>query len=285
MKKIGVVVNLAKDVNLDFTKSIVTWLYEHNCEVLLSKSIAIKIGYSQYSYDEQYIYMESEFIIVLGGDGTMLGTARNVSEFGTPILGINMGHLGFMTDVEAADTFESLENVLNNKYYIEERMMIEVVVINKESIKDTFYCLNEAGITRGTLSKMLTLKICINDEYFDTYHADGILISTPTGSTAYSLSAGGPIINPNLNVLLITPICPHSLSTRSLVVSQNEVIDTSIINAFQNAYLTIDGQIGYKIVLGDKVIVKKSQYTTKLIKVSNRSFYDVLRTKLKERFI
>lgn len=285
MKKTGIIVNLAKDTNLDFTISIIDWLKKHNCEVLLPDSISAKLGVHKNCLDLESLYKESDFIIVLGGDGTMLGTARDVSNYGTPILGINMGHLGFMTDVEAADTFTALENVLNNNYHIEERMMLEAIVMDGDDIKETFYCLNEIGITRGTLSKMLTLKICINNEYFDSYHADGILISTPTGSTAYSLSAGGPIINPKVNVILITPICSHSLSARSLIVSEDEIIETSIINVFNDAYLTIDGQIGYSINKNEKVIIKKSSCSTKLIKVSNRNFYDVLRKKLKERFI
>jgi NAD+ kinase len=233
----------------------------------------------------QYIYEKSDFILVLGGDGTMLGTARNVANYSTPILGINMGHLGFMTDVEAAETFEALEKLLNGDYTLEERMMIEAIVMNGNESKASFYCLNEIEIARGALSKMITLKICINNQYFDSYNADGILISTPTGSTAYSLSAGGPIITPNVKVMLITPICPHSLSARSLVVSEEEIIEASIINSYHDAFLTIDGQIGYNICVGDKIIIKKSSHVTKLVKVSNRSFYDILKTKLKERFL
>lgn len=285
MKKAGIIVNLEKDVDLTFTIPIIDWLRENACEVLLPYELSEKLNGDNNYYDLQIIYQKSDFIIVLGGDGSMLGTARNAVCYGTPILGINMGHLGFMTDVEASETFWALENVLKGNFVLQERMMIEATVVNEDNIKETFYCLNEVGITRGTLSKMLTLSININNEYFDSYFADGILISTPTGSTAYSLSAGGPIINPNVNALLITPMCSHSLSARSLVVSQEEVIETTIVNSFHDAYLTIDGQIGYNINVGDKIVIKKSEYVTKLIKVSNRSFYDVLRTKLKERFI
>jgi NAD+ kinase len=285
MAKIGIIVNLAKDPELIFTSSIIEWLRKQQCELLIPDSIIEKIDTSLIGCDMQYIYEKSNFIIVLGGDGTMLGTARNVANYGTPILGINMGHLGFMTDVEATEIFEALDKLLKNDYLIEERMMLEATVINGDEIKASFYCLNEVEIARGTLSKMITLKICINNQYFDSYNADGILISTPTGSTAYSLSAGGPIITPNVNVMLITPICPHSLSARSLVVSKDEVIEASIINSFHDAFLTIDGQIGYNINQGDKIIIKKSENITKLVKVSNRSFYDILKTKLKERFI
>lgn len=285
MDKIGIIVNLAKDSNLEFTISIINWLKAHKCKIMLSDSITHKSGFYEEFFSNAEIYEKADFVIVLGGDGTILGAAREAASFGKPLFGINMGHLGFMTDIEANDTFYALDSILNNNYEIEERMMLEATVMSGDIIKQTFYCLNEIGISRGTLSKMLTLKICISNEYYDTYHADGILVSTPTGSTAYSLSAGGPIINPKVNVILITPVCPHSLSARSLIVSGVETIDISIQSSFCDAFITADGQIGLSLSEGDRFIIKRSKYSTKLIKVSNRSFYDVLRTKLKERFI
>jgi NAD+ kinase len=285
MTKVGIIVNFTKDSKLDFTASIVNWLNNNNCDVLLPYSITEKLLSNQKSYENEFIYKNSDFILVLGGDGTMLGAARNVSKYGTPILGINMGRLGFMTDVEINDTFEALEKVIAGKYEIEERMMLEANIINKSGDKKNFLCLNEICIAKGIMSKMLSLQININDGYFDSYHADGILIATPTGSTAYSLSAGGPIVNPMVNVLLITPICPHSLSARAIIVSENEVIGINIAEFHQDSYLTVDGQENYKINENDSIIIKKAKCATKLIKVSNRSFYDVLRTKLKERFI
>jgi NAD+ kinase len=285
MTKVGIIVNFAKDSKLDFTSSIINWLNNKNCDVLLPYSITEKLLLNQKNYENEFIYEKSDFILVLGGDGTMLGAARNVSKYGTPILGINMGHLGFMTDVEIKDTFQALEKVIAGKYEIEERMMLEANIISKSGDKKTLLCLNEICIAKGIMSKMLSLQININEGYFDSYHADGILIATPTGSTAYSLSAGGPIVNPMVNVLLITPICPHSLSARAIIVSENEVIGINIAEFHQDSYLTVDGQESYKINENDSIIIKKANYATKLIKVSNRSFYDVLRTKLKERFI
>lgn len=287
VKKIGIIINLQKEIPTDYITSIINWLKEHNCDVMIPVEIKNKVNSISKSYETKYIYENTDLVIVFGGDGTILGNAREASVFSTPILGVNMGHLGFMTDVEVKDTFDALESLINGNYEIEERMMLKIEIINTTNnvIKNTFHCLNEVGISRGTLSKMLTLKICINNEYFDSYHADGLLISTPTGSTAYSLSAGGPIINPKINAVLITPLCPHSLSARSLIVSENEVVETRIINSYHDAYVTIDGQIGYSIEPEDSIIVKKSEFVTKLIKISNRSFYDVLRTKLKERFI
>lgn len=285
MLKIGLVINMEKNIQSEYLISILNWLKKNNCEILVPKEINFRLNTNFNSYELKDLYLLSDFILVFGGDGTILGNAREAAFFGTPLLGVNMGHLGFMTDVEEKDTFEALEELIKGNYCIEERMMLKAEVVNGASVKKTFYCLNEIGLSRGTLSKMLTLKISINNEYFDSYHADGLLISTPTGSTAYSLSAGGPIINPNIKAILITPLCPHSLSARSLVVSDMEIIETKIINPYHDAYLTVDGQIGYSIDPEDSIIVKKSEFMTRLIKISERSFYDVLRTKLKERFI
>jgi NAD+ kinase len=285
MIKTGLIVNLNKDIDINFMESIINWFKERNYELLIQDELMEKFGFHEKSYKTLQIYENSDIIVVFGGDGTILGTAKDASKFGVPILGVNFGHLGFMTDAEANDTFEALESIIKNEYKLDERMMLEVVVVNNNNIKNRFCCLNEAGITRGTLSKMLMLNININGEYFDSYNADGLLISTPTGSTAYSLSAGGPIINPRVDGILITPVCPHSLSARSLIVAGNEEIEVGIVNAFHDAYLTIDGQLGCEIEANDRIIIRKSSYVTKLIKVSNRSFYDVLRKKLKERLI
>lgn len=283
MAKIGICVNLTKDKDLKVTSSIIKWLEENNCEVIISEDIAKKLNRPELGNSLDAMYKESDFIIVLGGDGTLLGAARQMPWLQTPILGINMGHLGFITEVEVNDIFSSLERILNGQYKIEDRMMLEIVIIKENKAIETIYCLNDAGITRGTLSRMVKLKTFINDSYIDTYFSDGLLISTPTGSTAYSLSAGGPIISPGVKVILLTPICPHSLSSRSLVVSDEDRIEIEIIDDFQDVYLTADGQQGHKLKNGDRIIIKKAPFFAKLIKVSDRNFYDVLRTKLRDR--
>lgn len=283
MKKAGIIVNLTKDIGLKFTAKIVEWLEEKKCQVFLPEIAAEQLKRQDLALSPLEIYKQADFVMVLGGDGTLLGVARQILWLGTPILGINLGHLGFITEVETEDLFASLERILEGQYKIEERMLIEASVIKDGVEVENFYCLNDVGITRGTLSRIITLETYINGSYVDTYSGDGMLVSTPTGSTAYSLSAGGPIISPWVDVILITPICPHSLSSRSIVVSRDEIIEINIVNNYQEVYLTADGQQGYKLKDGDKVVIKKAPFSAKLIKVSNRSFYDVLRTKLKER--
>lgn len=283
MAKVGIIVNLTKDKDLKVTSSITEWLEENECDVILSETTADQLKRPELGYSLTEMYRLSDFVIVLGGDGTLLGTARQILWLQTPILGINMGHLGFITEAETKDIYTSLEKILNKQYKIEERMMLETVIIKQEKKVDTFYCLNDVGITRGTLSRMVKLKTFIDDSYIDTYFGDGLLISTPTGSTAYSLSAGGPIISPGVKVILLTPICPHSLNSRSLVVSDDDTIKIEIIDNDQDVFLTADGQQGYELRNGDRVIIKKAPFSAKLIKVSNRNFYDVLRTKLRDR--
>lgn len=283
MAKVGIIVNSSKDRDLKVTSSITKWLEEKSCEVIVSKIIADEIKRPELGYSQTEMYKQCDFVIVLGGDGTLLGAARQILWLQTPILGINMGHLGFITEVEKNDIYICLEKILNKQYKLEDRMMLEAVVIKEEKKVETFYCLNDAGITRGTLTRMVKLKTFVNDSYIDTYYGDGLLISTPTGSTAYSLSAGGPIISPDVKVILLTPICPHSLSSRSLVVSDEDTIKIEILDNYQDVHLTADGQQGYKLRNGDRVIIKKAPFFAKLIKVSNRNFYDVLRTKLRDR--
>lgn len=285
MNKVGIIVNLTKDINLKLTISIVDWLEKHGCQVYLTEITASQLNRGEIGHPAVEIYKEVDFVIVLGGDGTLLGVARQISWLETPIIGINLGHLGFITEVETSDVFSSLEKILNGEFEIEERMMLEATVIKDDIQTEIFYCLNDIGITKGILSRIITLKTYINQNYVDTYNADGLLVSTPTGSTAYSLSAGGPIISPYVNVISITPICPHSLNSRAIVVSENDVIRVHVVDNYQDVYLTVDGQQGYKLRSDDRVIIKKASFKSKLIKVTQRSFYDILRTKLKERSI
>lgn len=277
----GIIVNMDKSGSLELTKEMVEWFESNGNNVLLMEQTAISINRQDIGYAKIDLYKKSDILFVIGGDGTLLRVAREVAAIGIPILGINMGHLGFIAEVEVKDIFSSLRKVLDNDYKIEERMMIEASIYRQSSIVKKFYALNDICFTKGALSRIIKLDTYVNDEYVNTYNADGLLISTPTGSTAYSLSAGGPIVCPNVNVMIITPICSHSLSSRAIIVSKNDVICVDAFDNDDSVYLTADGQEGYRLWQGDKVYIKRSSFTAKFIKVSNLSFYDVLRTKLK----
>jgi NAD+ kinase len=282
MRTMGIIVNMTKDKDLEITASIIDWIERRGGKIMLTESISSKLNKSEYSYPLEKIYEHSDFIIVLGGDGTILGVARESARYETPLLGVNLGHLGFLAEVEVKEIYKSLEIIFNDDIKTEKRYMLQASICGSNYTKE-FYAINDIVITRGTLSRIITMKTYINEDYVTTFNGDGLIIATPTGSTAYSLSAGGPIISPNLSVTTLTPICPHSLYSRSIVISDEEIIKVDLTENHGDAFLTIDGQEGYKIENGEHVIIKKAAFTTNLIKIFNRSFYDVLRTKLTER--
>ncbi|MCR1898004.1 NAD(+)/NADH kinase [Irregularibacter muris] len=285
MKRVGIIPNFTKDKNLDLTKKIIQWIEQHDGEVLLQKIDAEKIHRKDLAYKADEIYAYADFIIVLGGDGTLLGVSRRVGKNETPILGVNLGHLGFLTEVEIGDIYQALENIMADHYALEKRMMLEVAVFNNNKLVKTFFALNDVVITKGAFARIINLKTFIDNNYLDTYPADGLIISSPTGSTAYSLSAGGPIVDPKNSLLIITPICPHRLNARSVIISDREKIRVEIEDRKNDILLTIDGQEGYKLQDEDDIVVKKAEFSANFIRVNHRTFYDVLRNKLAERTV
>lgn len=284
MSRIGIIPNLSKDNNLYLTESIVKWLLDNNQEVLINNGIALKLGKPELGSKNEDIYMNSDFIIVLGGDGTLLNIARQSACYDVPLFGINLGHLGFLTEVEAEEMFPALEKLIKGEYEIEKRMMLEATVETDNIEKERSVALNDIGITKGPFSRIIRLGIYINDNFVDLYSADGVVISSPTGSTAYSLSAGGPIVSPDVEVMIITPICPHILHSRSIVVSNNDEVKVEICNNNTEVMLTIDGQQGYKLKAGDIVTVRQAKCYTNLIKLRDRNFFQVLRKKISEKW-
>jgi NAD+ kinase len=192
-----------------------------------------------------------------------------------------LGKLGFLTEIEIPDLFDGLEKLISGQYKIDERMMLSTQLVREGRVIEHFNSLNDTVITKGVLARMITVSVYVDERYVDTYSADGIILSTPTGSTAYSLSAGGPIVYPKVEVILLTPICPHTLYARSLVLPESGIIRLVINGDHNETMLTIDGQYGYNLMPGDEIIVKKSEYVTKLIRLSGRNFFDVLQQKLK----
>lgn len=282
MKKIGIVPNLTKDKNMNLTKEIIGWIEQNNGQVLLNEIEAKKINRMDLAYKDYEVYKKSDFIIVLGGDGTLLGATQKVGKYETPILGVNLGRLGFLTEVELQDLYSVMGKIFIGEYTIEKRMMLKAVVLNNGALVETFYGLNDVVLSRGAFTGMIRLKAYVDANYLNSYSADGIIISSPTGSTAYSLSAGGPIVSPQNNLLIITPISPHSLYARSVVVSDREQVSIEVENGDNDIVLTIDGQQRYKIKNGDRIIVNRANFDANFIKVNNITFYDILRKKIIE---
>ncbi|MGN1318056.1 MAG: NAD(+)/NADH kinase [Lachnospirales bacterium] len=282
MKTVGFITNIDKDPTLSHTANLVNWVIEKGCRVLVTNIIynRIKIGEPTASTDE--IYLKADFVVVLGGDGTILRVARKAARYGAPILGINFGTLGYLADVERNDAIEALTKVLDGNYKVEKRMMIEAFLERGCISHDVNIALNEICITNLAFSRMITLNISINNEYVDTVRADGIIISTPTGSTAYNLSAGGPILNPQTKLMTITHICPHTLYSRPLVVSGDDEVKIQVAGDYNSVQVTCDGQNCIPLKDGDVVVIKKSSYYTNIIKTTNMNFYDILRRKMVE---
>ena len=225
-----------------------------------------------------------DIAITVGGDGTIIHAAKYAARFNKPLIGVNVGRLGFAADIEI-DGINELTRILDGDYSVEERILFDVEVI-KNGVSKNYLAVNDAVIARGQLSKIIDLQVTLDNEVIAKYRADGLLFSTPTGSTAYSLSAGGPIIAPKLDCILMTPVCPHSLFSRSVVFEGNSVITVSVnVPSECCCVLTIDGEKNVDILADDKVKIKKSDLKLKFVSIYKRNFYRKLNEKLKEREI
>ncbi len=221
-----------------------------------------------------------ELIIVLGGDGTMLSVARKVGNRDTPVIGINFGYLGFLTQIKLERMTEELERVFDGNFRYENRMRLEAEVLKSDGEIKRFTALNDVVINKGTLARIIDFETYVDGGFLSYFRADGLIISTPTGSTAYNLSSGGPIIVPEHKSFILTPICPHTLTNRPVVLSPNSSIEVFLKNG-ENVMLTVDGQVGVALSSGDKIRVKKSPYPLILVVPNDLNFFDVLREKLK----
>lgn len=282
MDTIGLVVNLNKKDIVFLVDSIIEWLEARGCKVILPESTAMTLGRSAIGRPQERFVIESDCVMVLGGDGTLLSSARQVAATGTPIFGVNLGHLGFLTEIDIPELTIKLDKLLQGNFYIEERMMLEARVVRQGRVVDHSIGLNDAVIAKGGFARLIKLETYVNDEYVSTYPADGIIVASPTGSTAYSLSAGGPFVTPELELMLVTPICPHSLRVRPLVISGNSRVKINVKSPAGQAMLTMDGQHGCGLEENDLVLVNKAPYRARFLRLKEHSFFYVLRQKLSE---
>lgn len=248
-------------------------------DVYLEKEIGGKINHPN-SVSRIDIPELVDLILVFGGDGTFLGVARLACKHGTPILGINLGSLGFLTEITIDEIYEMMERIIAGDYEIENRQMLSTEIRRKGGKVGRYELLNDVVINKGAVARIIDLAVYIEGSHVTTYRADGIILSTPTGSTAYSLSAGGPIVSPRIPVTIITPICPHTLTNRPLIVSNDMKVEIKITTEEPDTYLTLDGQIGIRLQMGDVVEVQRSDSYVKLIKSPFRDFFTILKTKL-----
>ena len=277
--KIGIIAKANIPEPLKITKKLTAWLKQREVEVFVEKELGEQIGYTN-SVDAADIPELVDVILVFGGDGTFLGMARLACKHGTPILGINLGGLGFLTEVTVEELYPMMERIIQGNFEVEERQMLLTTIHRDKDTLGTYEVLNDVVINKGAVARIIDLAIYIDDSHVTTYKADGIILSTPTGSTAYSLSAGGPIVHPTIPVTIITPICPHTLTNRPLVVSSNMKVEIKVTTQEPDTYLTLDGQIGIRLNTGDIIEVQRTDTSVKLIKSPFRDFFTILKTKL-----
>ncbi|MCK5709986.1 MAG: NAD(+)/NADH kinase [Deltaproteobacteria bacterium] len=279
MLRIGIIAKSNIEEPVEITKKLSKWLKKKGVEVYVEKELGGKIRHSN-SVDRTEIPELVDVILVFGGDGTFLGVARLACKHGTPILGINLGGLGFLTEVTVDELYPMMERILDGDYEVEDRQMLLTSIRRGKKNIGKYEVLNDVVINKGAVARIIDLAIYIEDSHVTTYRADGIILSTPTGSTAYSLSAGGPIVHPKIPVTIITPICPHTLTNRPLVVSSKMKVEIKVTTQEPDTYLTLDGQIGVRLKTGDVIEVKRTDTSVKLIKSPFRDFFTILKTKL-----
>lgn len=259
---------------------VVSWLRGRQIDVILDTTSAVLLG-EQGGLQKVQLAARADVLLVLGGDGTMLNAARLAGERGIPILGVNMGGLGFLTEVRLDSLYPSLERVFANDFVLDERLMLRTHIHRHGETVAQGPVLNDVVISKGTLARMIELRIAIQGHFVTNLRGDGLIVSTPTGSTAYSLSAGGPIVNPAVPGLILTPICPHTLTHRPLIVPIHSEIDVTLTSRDDGAMATLDGQVGVAMTQGDTVEIKGSEHLTKLLRFPESNYYEVLREKLK----
>ncbi|GMA52415.1 NAD kinase [Alicyclobacillus contaminans] len=276
MRTVGIIANLDKPKACAVQERLLQLLHAHGMATVI-----IEIGQGQLDKsDEMSQLAGAEMAFVLGGDGTLLGVARQVAPYGVPLLGINIGHLGFLSEAEPTDVEETVRRVATREYDLESRLMLEASVLRDGRQVSRLLALNDVGIGKGSFARMVNVDVHVDDVLLDAFRGDGVIVSTPTGSTAYSLSCGGPIMVPQLQAILVTPICPHTLSTRPCVIQADQTVRLRVHAPHQDLGLTVDGQIGVRLVSGDEVVVRKAPVTTTLVKWRDREFFSVLRQKL-----
>jgi len=261
---------------------LVNWLRAHDVQVVCDSETSGCIGaLAGDSRDRENLAACSDLLIVLGGDGTLLSAARMAVERKVPILAVNLGGLGFLTTVPQDEIYSILEEIFTNRHRVSERVMLEAEIIRGGAVIRRQIALNDAVLNKAALARIMDLELRVDGEYVTTYKADGLIVSSPTGSTAYSLAAGGPIVYPIVEAFVVTPICPHTLTNRPLVIPDSAKIEIDFKAEEDAVFLTLDGQVGVELVRGDHIVVKKAQEKLYLVRPARKTYYEILRTKLK----
>lgn len=280
MKRIGVLPHTAKPQALAMARELISILEARNVSVWLDNETAELLNRPDLSGE----FAGLDAGLVLGGDGAFLREGRRLAEAGVPMLGINFGRLGFLTEIEPEGVNQAIDRLLRGDYRIETRMMLRARVVRNQEVRATYYAINDIVVARGTLARSVHCRLYIDSSFIGVYSGDGMIVATPTGSTAYSLSAGGPILHPSLNALVVTPICPHTLGSRSIVTSPDDGVMIRFDEPDEELLLTVDGQFGERLFPGDEIYFDQAPQQARLIRLEARTFYDVLRSRLARKF-
>jgi NAD+ kinase len=279
--KIGITSKPKKADIREIVPPLITWLRERNIEFFIDKETGAIIESPEKCLTRNEIPNRVDLVIVLGGDGTLLATARVLNRKPIPILAVNLGGLGFLTVITREELYPTLERVLAGDVRSEKRVQLEAEVLRADEIMASFLALNDVVLNKGAIARVLDFDVTVDEQFVSTYKADGLIVSTPTGSTAYSLAAGGPVIVPSVQAMIVTPICAHMLSNRPIVLPDSALIEITVKSQRESIYLTVDGQVGLTLRSEDIVRVKKGSSHVELIQPPQRSYFEILRQKLK----
>jgi NAD+ kinase len=280
-RNIGIISRPRRSNLSEVVPPLLSWLEARGIHVVYDQETASSLAEPSEGRSRDQVAAASDLLLVLGGDGTLLAAARVAAPRGIPILPINMGSLGFLTSFMLEELYPALEDILAGRLTISERVMLHAELERSDKILDKQTVLNEVVINKGALARMIELELSIDQDFVCRYRADGLIVASPTGSTAYSLSAGGPIVHPSVESFIITPICPHTLSDRPVVIGDTSIIEVKLTAGTESVFLTLDGQKGIPLQATDRVRVSRAQQLLKLIQTPNKSYFKILRNKLK----
>jgi NAD+ kinase len=280
MKKIAIFAKVHDPRCYRVAEELIGWLESRGLTPLVEGHLAQHLRTGD-GVERKIIPELADLVVVLGGDGTLISVARLMGDRQVPILGVNLGSLGFLTEITLDELYPALESCLAEGPVLSERMMLRVALIRDGVEIETHHVLNDVVINKGALARIIDMETTVNGNWLTTFKADGLIISTPTGSTGYSLSANGPIVHPDLNCLLITPICPHTLTNRPIVVAGDALINVRLQPMNEDVFLTLDGQVGFELKYNDCIRVERAKQRTRLVMSKSKDYYEVLRTKLK----
>jgi NAD+ kinase len=278
---IGIISRPRREDLATVVPGLLQWLEQRKIRVLCDDETSSCLASPGNVRTRQQLAEETDLLVVLGGDGTLLAAARVAAPRGVPILPINLGSLGFLTSFTREELYPALEQTLAGRHAVSERVLLQVELQREGRTQQKHLALNDAVINKGALARMIDLELLIDGHFVCRYRADGLIVATPTGSTAYSLSAGGPIVHPGVESFLITPICPHTLSDRPIVVQDSARIEVGLPTIGDAVFLTVDGQTGIEIHANDRIVVAKAESRLKLIQPPMKNYFEILRSKLK----